>query len=74
MKELRWKQPTRQEGYPTDITILEEALSKHSYNASRRDIENAWSDYSESYAAGWLNVRGTSIELVNILLEFMEEK
>ena len=41
-----------------DILRIQCVLRKEGYTVSEDDAARAWADFSESYAAGWLTMRG----------------
>jgi hypothetical protein len=40
--------------YPYDVDKIVDDFKKHGYEVSRKEAETAWSNYSDTYSAGWL--------------------
>ena len=42
--------------YPSDCKRIQNILEKNGYRASLEDCEKLWDKYSDSMAAGWMNL------------------
>lgn len=55
------------EDHLSDVQKLRSELWNEGYEASLDDIYNAWSDYSESMAAGWMMLEDPEYNVQNLL-------
>lgn len=61
------------EDYIPDCIKIKEAFKEHGYAASLWQCYDVWSEYSESYAAGWLSVPTSNNEIFESLKRFIYE-
>lgn len=60
--------------WPKDVARIRDLMgAAFDLEISERDAEWLWEDYSESYAAGWLNLPNDDRELLSILTRYVEE-
>ena len=66
MKKLRFKDPYNHHyEYTDDIDRIVKVFADRGYDISREDAIKSWEAYSElEYAAGWMNMKGTTDEYV----------
>ena len=72
LRMVRRPQPDSHFEYP-EIALLKSALNRAGYDASEADIQWAWEEHSEDWAAGWLSLEscGGPDGAVKYLLEYL---
>jgi hypothetical protein len=74
MTRLVFRKPQPSFEYEDDIEEMQRVLIANGYEASRDDLIACWTDYSDSYAAGWMGLPSNDDELLSILLGRLDEQ
>jgi hypothetical protein len=70
MKRLVYPKRPHHCEYPEDIKRIVHACETYGYSLSEADAERFWSDYSESYCAGWLTLPTEDSMIVEIVKKY----
>ena len=60
--------------FPADVTRIVDMANEHGYSLTKLLAIALWEHHSEGWAAGWLHLPESDVELWNIVREYVEEE
>lgn len=60
--------------YRADCLVIQQVLLNHGYTSDIQDCYELWSDYSDRYAAGWINLPDKDDEIWSCISFSVEQR